>query len=59
MEIVNAIDALRGNKEVGEKVVVIGGGLTGIEMTYDMVLVGKKVEVLEMKDLRKAKWYIL
>ena len=34
----------------GNKVVVIGGGLTGIEMTYDMVLSGKKVEVLEMKD---------
>lgn len=50
VEIINAIDALRGNKPVGEKVVVIGGGLTGIEMTYDMVLSGKKVEVLEMKD---------
>lgn len=50
VEIVNAIDALRGNKEVGEKVVMIGGGLTGIEMTYDMVLSGKTVEVLEMKD---------
>lgn len=50
VEIVNAIDALRGYKKVGENVVVIGGGLTGIEMTYDMVLSGKKVEVLEMKD---------
>jgi len=48
--IVNAKDALRGYKPVGDKVVVIGGGLTGIEMTYDMVLSGKKVEVLEMKD---------
>lgn len=50
VDIINAIDALRGHKEVGEKVAVIGGGLTGIEMTYDMVLAGKKVEVLEMKD---------
>lgn len=50
VEVVNAIDALRGNKPVGENVVVIGGGLTGIEMTYDMVLSGKHVEVLEMKD---------
>ena len=48
--IVNAKDALRGYKPVGDRVVVIGGGLTGIEMTYDMVLSGKKVEVLEMKD---------
>lgn len=50
VEIINAVDALRGYKEVGKKVAVIGGGLTGIEMTYDMVLAGKKVEVLEMKD---------
>lgn len=50
VEIVNAIDALRKNKEVGQNVVVIGGGLTGIEMSYDMVLSGKHVEVLEMKD---------
>ncbi len=50
VEIINAIDALRGRKDVGQNVVVIGGGLTGIEMTYDMVLSGKKVEVLEMKD---------
>ena len=50
VEIINATDALLGKKAVGENVVVIGGGLTGIEMTYDMVLSGKKVEVLEMKD---------
>jgi 2-enoate reductase len=50
VEIINAVDALRGRKEVGQKVVVIGGGLTGIEMTYDMTLAGKDVEVIEMKD---------
>jgi len=50
VEIINATDALLGKKEVGQKVAVIGGGLTGIEMTYDMVLSGKKVEVIEMKD---------
>ncbi len=50
VEIISAIDALRKNKEIGQNVVVIGGGLTGIEMTYDMVLEGKHVEVLEMKD---------
>lgn len=50
IEIINAKDALLGKKEIGQNVVVIGGGLTGIEMTYDMVLSGKHVEVIEMKD---------
>ncbi|MCD8084814.1 MAG: FAD-dependent oxidoreductase [Clostridiales bacterium] len=50
VEVISAIDALRGRKEVGQNVVVIGGGLTGIELTYDMVLSGKHVEVVEMKD---------
>lgn len=48
--VINAKDALLNPEKVGNKVVVIGGGLTGIEMTYDMVLSGKKVDVLEMKD---------
>ena len=50
VKIVNAKDALLGKEPIGDKVVVIGGGLTGIELTYDMVLSGKKVEVVEMKD---------
>ena len=50
VKIVNAKDALLGKEPIGDKVVVIGGGLTGIELTYDMVLSGKKVDVVEMKD---------
>lgn len=50
VEIIDAVDALNKVKSVGNKVVVIGGGLTGIEMSYDMILDNKKVEIIEMKD---------
>ena len=33
---VEAVDFLLGNKEVGETVAVIGGGLTGCEIAYDL-----------------------
>ena len=45
----DATDYLRG-QEVGETVVVIGGGLTGCEVAYDLVLKGKKPIVVEMKN---------
>ena len=45
-----------GGREVGEKVVIIGGGLTGCEIAYDLLLQGKKPVVVEMKnDLIAAK----
>ena len=47
---IEAIDYLLGNKEVGEKVVVIGGGLTGCEIAYDLYLNGKKPVIVEMQD---------
>jgi 2-enoate reductase len=47
---VEAVDYLLGNKEVGERVVVIGGGLTGCEIAYDLYLKGKKPTVVEMQD---------
>ncbi len=37
-------------KEVGEKVAVIGGGLTGCEIAYELALTGKKPIIVEMKD---------
>ncbi len=43
-------------KEVGQKVVIIGGGLTGCEIAYDLILKGKKPVIVEMKnDLIAAK----
>ena len=47
---IEAVDYLLGNKEVGEKVVIIGGGLTGCEIAYDLFLQGKKPVIVEMQD---------
>jgi len=48
--VINAIEALTKQKPTGENVVIIGGGLTGIELGYELTLQGKKVEIIEMKD---------
>ena len=47
---VEAVDYLLGNKTVGEKVTVIGGGLTGCEIAYDLYLQGKQPTIVEMLD---------
>ena len=46
----DATEYLLGQKEVGENVVIIGGGLTGCEIAYDLYLQGKKPTIVEMKD---------
>jgi 2-enoate reductase len=47
---VEAVDYLLGNAEVGDNVVVIGGGLTGCEIAYDLYLKGKNPTIVEMQD---------
>ncbi|MDL2258956.1 FAD-dependent oxidoreductase [Eubacteriales bacterium OttesenSCG-928-K08] len=47
---IEAIDFLLGEKEVGENVVIIGGGLTGCEIAYELYLQGKKPTIVEMKN---------
>ena len=47
---VEAIDYLLQNKTVGENVVIVGGGLTGCEIAYDLYLQGKKPVIVEMKN---------
>ena len=47
---VEAVDYLLERKAVGETVAVIGGGLTGCEIAYDLYLKGKKPVVVEMQD---------
>ena len=46
---IEACEYLNG-KAVGENVAVIGGGLTGCEIAYELALQGKKVSIVEMKD---------
>lgn len=47
---VEAIEYLREHKTVGEHIAVIGGGLTGCEIAYDLALKGKKPIIIEMMD---------
>ena len=47
---VEAVDYLLGKKAVGERVAVIGGGLTGCEIAYDLCLQGKHPVIVEMQD---------
>ena len=42
-----AIDVLRGRVSCGERAVIIGGGLTGCELAYQLAKAGKKVTVAE------------
>ena len=47
-----AIEYLNGTKPVGDDVVIIGGGLTGCEIAYDLYLKGKRPVIVEaMNDL--------
>ena len=43
-------DILLGKKEAGQKVVIVGGGLVGAEMAYDMGAEGKEVYLVEALD---------
>lgn len=44
---VSCVDALTGAREVGNKVIVVGGGLVGCEVALDLAQHGKKVTVVE------------
>jgi len=53
---IEAVDYLLGKKKVGNNVVIIGGGLTGCEIAYELYLQGKKPVIVEMQnDLIVAK----
>ena len=47
---IQAIDFLLGKKEVGQNVTIIGGGLTGCEIAYELYLQGKNPTIVEMLD---------
>jgi NADPH-dependent 2,4-dienoyl-CoA reductase/sulfur reductase-like enzyme len=47
---VQAVNVLQGKSDVGEKVVIIGGGLVGCDLALHLALQGRKVTVVEMAD---------
>ena len=47
---IEATEFLLGEKQVGDRVAVIGGGLTGCEIAYELYLQGKKPVIIEMQD---------
>jgi len=47
---IQAVDFLLGKQSVGENVTIIGGGLTGCEIAYELYLQGKKPTIVEMLD---------
>ncbi|MBO5416670.1 MAG: FAD-dependent oxidoreductase [Clostridia bacterium] len=47
---IEAVDYLLGKREVGENVVIVGGGLTGCEIAYELYLKGKKPIIVEMQN---------
>ncbi len=47
---IQAVDYLLGKHQVGQKVTIIGGGLTGCEIAYDLYLQGKEPTIVEMKE---------
>lgn len=48
-KMIEACEFLNG-KEVGQKVAVVGGGLTGCEIAYELCLAGRDVTIVEMKN---------
>ena len=48
--VITAVDALLGHGQIGESVIVIGGGLIGCETALYLAKTGKKVTVLEILD---------
>ncbi len=47
---IEACDYLNGKKNAEGEIVILGGGLTGCEIAYDLALSGKNVSIVEMKD---------
>lgn len=47
---IEACEYLLGEKEVGENVIVVGGGLSGCEIALDLYNKGKKPTIIEMKS---------
>jgi 2-enoate reductase len=49
-KVCSCVDALLGKHKIGEKVVIVGGGLVGCEMAFEYAAEGKNVTVVEALD---------
>ena len=49
-QVMNAVDAYNRADELGEKVVIMGAGLVGVELGLHLRKLGKQVELVEMND---------
>lgn len=47
---ITAVDFLKTDMNVDGEVVIVGGGLTGCEIAYELAMKGNKVSVVEMQD---------
>ncbi|HPX70365.1 MAG TPA: FAD-dependent oxidoreductase [Bacillota bacterium] len=47
---IEAAEFLSGEKSVGDKVVIVGGGLSGCEIAYELSLQGKHPTIIEMME---------
>ncbi len=63
--VVTAEEVLTGQKEVGDRVIIVGGGLIGCETAEFLAERGKKITILEMLDRigndigRTTRWTVL
>lgn len=47
---ITAVDCLLGRKSLGDRVAIVGGGLTGCEIAYELALKGHHPFIIEMQD---------
>jgi len=57
-KVVTAVDALLGKKEIGQRVVIIGGGLVGCETGLWAAQQGKSVTVIARHEAMREMWWI-
>jgi 2-enoate reductase len=57
-KVVTAVDALLGEKEIGKRMVIIGGGLVGCETGLWAAQQGKSVTVIARHEAMREMWWV-
>lgn len=57
-KVVTSVDALLGEKEIGKRVVIIGGGLVGCETGLWAAQQGKSVTVIARHEAMREMWWV-